>query len=220
MLMADIAHIAGLVVGGVHPNPVSYCDFVTTTTHKTLRGGRGAIIMCRKKYADAIDRAVFPGTQGGPLMHEIAAKAVAFGEAMSPKFRLYQKNIVRNARILAIALLGSGIRLISRGTDNHLMAADVSGFGIDGKKAAAILEEAGIVVNKNQIPFDRLPPTRTSGIRIGTPAITSRGMGPKEMILIASWIKRVLMRPGNKNLRVMIKKEVKKLCARFPIYSK
>jgi len=218
MLMADIAHIAGLVVGRIHPDPVPYCDFVTTTTHKTLKGARGAIIMCKKKYAGAIDRAVFPGIQGGPFMHEIAAKAVAFKEAMKPGFREYQRNIVRNANVLAGGLTKNGLRLVSGGTDNHLMLVDVSLLNLNGRNAAEILEEAGIVVNANQIPFDKLSPVLTSGIRIGTPAITARGMGEKEMLCIASWISRILKEPENKKLRRDINAEVKKLCARFPVY--
>jgi len=218
MLMADIAHIAGLVVGRIHPDPVPYCDFVTTTTHKTLKGARGAIIMCKKKYAGAIDRAVFPGIQGGPFMHEIAAKAVAFKEAMKPGFREYQRNIVRNANVLAGGLTKNGLRLVSGGTDNHLMLVDVSLLNLNGRNAAEILEEAGIVVNANQIPFDKLSPVLTSGIRIGTSAITARGMGEKEMLCIASWISRILKEPENKKLRRDINAEVKKLCARFPVY--
>lgn len=218
LLMADIAHIAGLIVGGVHPDPVPYCDFVTTTTHKTLRGARGAIIMCKKKYAGAIDRAVFPGLQGGPLMHEIAAKAVTFKEAMSTEFKKYQKNIIQNAKTIAMVLIKNGLRLVSGGTDNHLILVDVSLFNLNGKKAAEILEEAGIIVNANQIPFDRLPPTLTSGIRIGTPAMTTRGMGEKEMAIIADWISRILKQPTDKKLCNDIKVKVKKLCAGFPIY--
>jgi len=218
LLMADIAHIAGLIVGGVHPDPVPYCDFVTTTTHKTLRGGRGAIIMCKKKYANLIDGAVFPGLQGGPLMHEIAARAVAFKEALTVAFKKYQQNIVKNSKVLANELLNNNIRLISGGTDNHLMLVDVKPLGLNGKKAAEILEEAGIIVNANQIPFDKLPPTLTSGIRIGTPALTTRGMGEKEMIDIANWISQLLRQPSNKKLQKAIKVKVNKLCARFPIY--
>lgn len=218
LLMADIAHIAGLIAGGVHPDPIPYCDFVTTTTHKTLRGARGAIIMCKKKYAEAIDSAIFPGIQGGPLMHEIAAKAVTFKEAIQPSFRQYQKNVVRNAQTIARVLIEESLRVISGGTDNHLLLVDVTPLGLDGKKAAQILEESDIVVNANVIPFDNLSATVTSGIRIGTPAVTTRGMGEKEMNLVGGWISKILKEPTNKKLLQKIKVEVKKLCARFPIY--
>jgi len=220
MLMADIAHIAGLVVGGVHPDPVPYCDFVTTTTHKTLRGARGAIIMCKKKYAALIDSAVFPGIQGGPLMHEVAAKAVTFKEAMSVSFREYQKNIVKNAKALAECLKDMGFRLVSGSTDNHLMLVDVSKIGLTGKKAATLLEEAGIVVNMNVIPFDRLSPFVTSGIRIGTPAITTRGMKEKEMKVIACLISLVLRNSKNRKTLKSVKKVVLELCRRFPVYGR
>src|SRR5215204_5807008 len=196
-LMVDMAHIAGLVAGGVHPSPVPHADFVTTTTHKTLRGPRGGMVMCRAQYAKDLDRAVFPGVQGGPLMHIIAAKAVCFKEALEPGFADYQRQIVKNAQRLAAGLAAAGFRLVSGGTDNHLMLVDVFSKGLTGKVAEAALDKANITVNKNAIPFDKNPPMVASGIRIGTPAITSRGMGEPEMDAIAGLIARVLDAPDD-----------------------
>lgn len=217
-LMADIAHIVGLIIGGVHPHPVPYCDIITSTTHKTLRGPRGAIIMCREEYADRIDRAVFPGVQAGPLMHVIAAKAVSFQEALEPRFTAYQEQIVKNAKVLADTLIKEGFRLVSGGTDNHLMLIDLTNKGINGKQAADMLEDAGIIINKNLIPFDTLPPSQCSGIRPGTPALTARGMGEAEMETIGKIYNRVLSNPEDGQLRAQVREEVKALCQRFPIY--
>jgi len=215
MLMVDMAHIAGLVAAGVHPSPVPHADFVTTTTHKTLRGPRGGLILCRARYAADIDRAVFPGIQGGPLMHVIAAKAVALKLAMGEEFRRYQEQVVRNARVLAEELLRQGFRLVSGGTDNHLMLVDVGARGLTGKKAEEMLGEAGITVNKNTIPFDTRGAKVASGIRVGTPAVTTRGMKEDEMRIIARLIGDVLLR-GVRADRV--RAQVKELCAAFPIY--
>ncbi len=198
-VMTDIAHIAGLVAAGVHPTPVPYSDFVTSTTHKTLRGPRGGVVLCKAERAKDLDRALFPGVQGGPLMHVIAAKAVCFKEAMEPAFAVYQRQIVANAQRLAGALQGHGFRLVSGGTDNHLMLVDVFSKGITGKVAEAALGKAGITVNKNAIPFDKNPPMVGSGIRVGTPAVTSRGMGEREMELIGDLIARVLEVPGGRH---------------------
>jgi len=217
-LLADVAHIIGLIVAGLHPDPVPYADVVTATTQKTLRGPRGGIIICQKKYASVIDKAVFPGIQGGPFMHIIAAKAVCFKEASQPEFKEYQRRIISNAKTLARVLKEEGFRLVSDGTDNHLMIVDLSKNGITGREAATILEEAGIIVNKNNIPFDKTPPSVTSGIRLGTPAVTTRGMGSYEMELIGEWISRILHHPQDKNLREKIKEEVEELCEKFPIY--
>ncbi|RLE07334.1 serine hydroxymethyltransferase [Candidatus Aerophobetes bacterium] len=217
-LLADVAHIIGLIVAGLHPDPVPYADVVTATTQKTLRGPRGGIIICQKKYASVIDKAVFPGIQGGPFMHTIAAKAVCFKEASQPEFKEYQRRIISNAKTLARVLKEEGFRLVSDGTDNHLMIVDLSKNGITGREAATILEEAGIIVNKNNIPFDKTPPSVTSGIRLGTPAVTTRGMGSYEMELIGEWISRILHHPQDKNLREKIKEEVEELCEKFPIY--
>ncbi len=217
-LMADIAHIVGLVIGGVHPHPVPYCDIITSTTHKTLRGPRGAIIMCREEFADRVDRAVFPGVQAGPLMHIIAAKAVSFKEALEPRFTAYQEQIVKNAKALAEALIKEGFRLVSGGTDNHLMLIDLANKGITGKKAADILEESGIIINKNLIPFDTLPPSQCSGIRPGTPALTARGMGEPEMEIIGKMYGKVLGNPDDRQVRAQVCEEVKALCQRFPVY--
>ena len=217
-LMADIAHIVGLVIGGVHPDPVPYCDIVTSTTHKTLRGPRGAIILCREEYADRVDRAVFPGVQAGPLMHIIAAKAVSFQEALEERFTKYQEQIVKNAKALADTFIKDGFRLVSGGTDNHLMLMDLANKGISGKRAADILEEAGIVVNKNLIPFDTKPPSQCSGIRPGTPALTARGMGEPEMEIIGKMYSKVLNNPDDSQIRAQVREEVKALCQRFPIY--
>jgi len=217
-LLADIAHIAGLVVAGIHPSPTPYCDVVTTTTHKTLRGPRSGMIMCKEKYASAIDKSVFPGNQGGPLMHIIAAKAVCLKEAMTDEFKAYQGQIVANAKRLAENLSKRGLRLVSGGTDNHLMLVDVRGFGLTGAVAEKALEEAGITVNKNTIPFDPEKPFVTSGIRIGTPALTTRGMKETEFDLIADMIVRVLERPDDENVKRKVLDEVHELCLRFPLY--
>lgn len=218
LLMADIAHIIGLVVGGVHPDPIPYADVVTSTTHKTLRGPRGAIIMCKQEFAKQIDRAVFPGVQAGPLMNQVTAKAVAFKEAQSLGFKEYQKQILSNAAVLAEVLLGAGFRLVTGGTDNHLMLVDLSDKGITGRDAADVLEEAGICCNKNSIPNDKRPPMVTSGVRFGTPALTTRGMKEDEMRLIGSWIIDILGNPGDEGLRVKIRSQVEELCEKFPIY--
>ena len=216
-VMADIAHIAGLVAVGIHPSPIPYCEFVTTTTHKTLRGPRGGMIMCRREFAQAIDKTLFPGIQGGPLMHVIAAKAVAFKEALTPEFKTYQEQIVKNAKALANALAERGFRLVSGGTDNHLMLVDLRGKGITGKEAEKALEDASITVNKNMIPFDPQKPFIASGIRIGTPAVTTRGMKEGEMEAIGGWISRVLEHP-EETVKREVASEVKALCDRFPLY--
>ncbi len=219
LMMADIAHIAGLVVGGVHPNPTPYSDFVTTTNHKTLRGPRGGIILCRKKWARAIDRAVFPGLQGGPLMHVAAAKAVAFGEAMRPEFKDYAARIVSNAKALAEALMGRGWRLVSGGTDNHLMLIDLRcrDENLTGETAAGWLASANIIANRNSIPFDTRGPLETSGIRLGTPALTTRGMGQAEMQQIAGWIDEILSAGGLEAVTTKVRGAVGELCRQFPI---
>jgi glycine hydroxymethyltransferase len=217
-LMVDMAHIAGLVAGGAHPSPVPHADFVTTTTHKTLRGPRGGMVLCRERFAKDLDRTVFPGVQGGPLMHVIAAKAVCFKEAATPEFAAYQKQIVTNAARLAGALMAAGFRIVSGGTDNHLVLVDVFSKNITGKVAEAALNAAGITVNKNAIPFDRNPPMVASGIRLGTPAVTTRGMGEAEMDQIAEFISRVLASPEDSTVLATIKTEVETLCRKFPLY--
>jgi glycine hydroxymethyltransferase len=217
-MVVDMAHIAGLVAGGVHPNPVPHADFVTSTTHKTLRGPRAGLILCREKYAKDLDRALFPGVQGGPLMHVVAAKAVCFKEAMEPAFADYQRQIVANAKRLAAAIAGHGFRLVSGGTDNHLMLVDVFSKGLTGKVAEAALGKAGITVNKNAIPFDRNPPMVASGIRIGTPAMTTRGMREAEMDQIGELMARVLASPDDERTLATVKNEVERLCRRFPLY--
>lgn len=217
LLMVDMAHIAGLVAAGIHPSPVPYAHFVTTTTHKTLRGPRGGLILCKKEYAQAIDKAIFPGIQGGPLMHVIAAKAVAFGEALQPEFTEYQKRIVDNAKVLAASLAERGFRLVSGGTDNHLMLIDVRTKGLTGKEAEHILDEVGITVNKNTIPYDPVSPFVTSGIRIGTPAVTSRGMNSQAMQRIAEAIDLALSKQDETNL-AKAKDIVANLCQEFPLY--
>jgi glycine hydroxymethyltransferase len=217
-MVVDMAHIAGLVAGGVHPSPVPHADFVTTTTHKTLRGPRAGMIMCREQYAKDLDRAMFPGVQGGPLMHIIAAKAVCFKEALDPSFASYQRQIAANAARLASAIASKGFRIVSGGTDNHLMLVDVFSKGLTGKVAEAALGKAGITVNKNAIPFDQNPPMVASGIRVGTPAITTRGMREPEMDLVGDLIARVLASPDDeRNLRT-VKDEVERLCRNFPLY--
>jgi len=217
-LMADIAHIAGLVAVGLHPSPVPYSDFVTTTTHKTMRGPRGGVVMCRSDYAKAIDKAVFPGIQGGPLVHVIAAKAVAFKEALSEDFKEYQKKVVENAKSLAESLKKKGFKLVSDGTDNHLLLVDLTNFNITGKEAEEALDKAGIIVNKNTIPSETKPPTVTSGIRIGTPSVTTRGMSRDEMEEIAEIIEKVIKNISNEKVIKDMHKKVKSLCKRFPIY--
>jgi len=218
LMMADIAHIAGLVVTGNHPSPVPYADFVTTTTHKTLRGPRSGLILCKEKYAKDIDRSVFPGIQGGPLVHIIAAKAVAFREALTPEFKEYQTQIVRNAKALAQGVAEAGFRIVSGGTDNHLFMADVFSKGITGKDGQNILDAANITTNKNTIPFDTQKPMVASGIRIGTPAVTTRGLREPEMKKIAGLIARVLDSKGDDAVTTQVKRGVKELCDRFPIY--
>jgi len=216
-LFVDMAHIAGLVAAGYHPSPVPHADFVTTTTHKTLRGPRGGMILCKERFAGDIDKQVFPGIQGGPLMHTIAAKAVCFQEILQPSFKQYQQQVVKNAQALAQALDGDDIRLVSGGTDNHLMLVDLSKTDVTGKDAAIALDKAAITVNKNGIPFDKKSPFVTSGIRIGTPAITTRGMKEAEMEKIADFIKRVLRNPDNEKVIAQVREEVLMLTAEFPI---
>jgi glycine hydroxymethyltransferase len=218
-LMADIAHPAGLVAAGLHPSPVPHADFVTTTTHKTLRGPRGGMVMCRERYAKDLDRTVLPGIQGGPLMHVIAAKAVAFREAQTAEWRAYQGQIVRNARALAEALLAKGYRLVSGGTDTHLILVDLTPKGITGKEAQEALDRAWITVNKNGIPFDTKGPTVTSGIRLGTPAVTTRGMTEREMARIAALIDRALTNLGNTSVEAAVRCEVQELTGQFPLYA-
>jgi len=217
-LLVDAAHIIGLIAAKVHPDPVLYADVVTATTQKTLRGPRGGFILCRKELARAINKAVFPGTQGGPFMHIIAAKAVCFKEAMNSSFKEYQHQIITNSQSLANVLIEEGFRLVTGGTDNHLLLVDLSSKGLTGRKAALLLEEAGIVVNKNCIPFDLLPPSIASGIRLGTPALTTRGMKEEEMKLIGQWISSILNNPEKKRIREKIKTKVRELSRSFPIY--
>jgi len=214
-LMADMAHIAGMVAVGLHPTPVPYAEVVTSTTHKTLRGPRGGFILCRKELASRIDAAVFPEMQGGPLMHVIAAKAVAFHEALGPGFTDYQRALLDNALVLADELKGLGLRLVSGGTDNHMVLVDLTGTGVTGCQAEVALGEAGIIVNRNAIPFDPHPPRTTSGIRLGTPAVTARGFGKEEMKQIAALIVRVLTEMDNSNLRRQVSQEVGEMCRRF-----
>lgn len=218
-LMVDIAHIAGAVATGVHPTPVGLAQFVTTTTHKTLRGPRGGLIMCDSEFAKPIDSMVFPGTQGGPLMHVIAAKAVALKNAMEPEFKVYQEQIVKNARRLAASLQQRGFRIVSGGTDNHLFLLDVAGQGITGKEAEQALERSGIMVNKNLIPFDTKGANTASGIRIGTPAVTTRGMKEPEMDMIAEFIDTVLRNKDDENIHAKMKGKVRELCVGFPFYA-
>jgi len=218
LMMADIAHIAGLVVAGLHPSPVPYADFVTTTTHKTLRGPRAGLVLCKEQYAKDLDRALFPGIQGGPLVHIIAAKAVGFAEAMTPEFKEYQTQIVRNAKALAQAVADEGFRIVSGGTDNHVFMTDVFVKGITGKDGQNLLEAANITVNKNTIPFDTQKPMIASGLRIGTPAVTTRGLREPEMKTIARLMARVLDAKGDAAVAQQVKGEVKQLCDRFPIY--
>jgi glycine/serine hydroxymethyltransferase len=216
-LLADIAHIAGLVAAGEHPSPVPFADFVTTTTHKTLRGPRGGLIMCKEKYAKEIDSQAFPGIQGGPLMHVIAAKAVCLKEALLPSFKTYQQQIVRNARALAEGMKHNGFRLVSGGTENHLMLVDVGARGVTGKESQIALDEAGITVNKNTIPFETRSPFQASGVRLGTPAVTTRGMKEGEMAAIADMISEVLLDIKNVDAAHKVRQRVRELTARFPL---
>jgi glycine hydroxymethyltransferase len=218
VMVVDMAHIAGLVATGALPSPVPHSDFVTSTTHKTLRGPRAGLVLCREQYAKEVDKALFPGVQGGPLMHIIAAKAVCFKEAMEPSFVAYQKQTLANAQALARALVRNGFRLVSGGTDNHLMLVDVFSKGVTGKVAEASLGKAGITVNKNAIPFDQNPPMVASGIRVGTPALTTRGMRETEMEQIGALIARVLAAPDDDRVIRMVKTEVEQLCRQFPLY--
>ena len=214
-LMVDMAHIAGLIAGGVHPSPVPYADFVTSTTHKTLRGPRGGMIMCKEKFARAVDKTIFPGIQGGPLMHIIAAKAVAFKEAMKKDFKTYQKQVVKNARALAAELQKKGFKIISDGTDTHLMLVDLTNKNVTGKEAELSLDEAGITVNHNSIPFDERPPIITSGIRLGTPIVTTRGMKEKEMKAVAAMIAAVIESINDKKIKKDTAAAAKRLALRF-----
>jgi glycine hydroxymethyltransferase len=218
VVMTDMAHIAGLVAAGLHPNPVPHSDFVTTTTHKTLRGPRAGMVLCREEHAKELDKSVFPGVQGGPLMHIIAAKAVCLKEAGEPAFKEYQRQVTANARRLASALSDAGFRLVSGGTDNHLMLVDVFSKGITGKAAETALGKAGITVNKNAIPFDKNPPMVASGIRLGTPAVTTRGLRESEMDIIGDLIARGLRTPDDDRALAMIRREVEALCRKFPLY--
>ncbi len=218
LVMADIAHIAGMVAVGEHPSPVPHCDFVTTTTHKTLRGPRGGMILCKASFAKDLDKTVFPGTQGGPLVHIIAAKAVCFQEALKPEFKSYIRQVLTNAKVLAERLRERSFRIVSGGTDTHLMLVDVFSRGITGKTAEKVLDEAGITVNKNTIPFDSNPPMVTSGIRVGTPALTTRGMKEAEMKEIGGWIADVLDNIQNVELRTQIRSKVSELTKQFPLY--
>ncbi|WP_178023319.1 serine hydroxymethyltransferase [uncultured Paenibacillus sp.] len=218
LFMVDMAHIAGLVAAGLHPNPVPHAHFVTTTTHKTLRGPRGGMILCKQPWAAAIDKAVFPGTQGGPLMHVIASKAVALGEALQPSFKTYAENVVKNAKVLAETLMAEGLNIVSGGTDNHLMLVDTRNLNITGKDAEHVLDSIGITVNKNAIPFDPTSPFVTSGIRIGTPAATSRGMDEEAMKEIGRIIAVVLKSPKDEALLDKTRKQVSELTDRYPLY--
>jgi glycine hydroxymethyltransferase len=219
LLFVDMAHIAGLVAAGVHPSPVPHADFVSTTTHKTLRGPRGGLILCKAQYAKELDKLMFPGIQGGPLMHTIAAKAVCLKEAAMPEFRTYQEQVVTNARALAAAMAKHGFRIVSGGTDNHLFLVDIQSRGLTGKDAQPGLDRAGITVNKNAIPFDPLPPMTASGIRMGTPAITTRGMREADMEKIAAWIAEVLMHLGDGEIETRVRGEIAVFTSHFPLYA-
>lgn len=219
VIMADIAHVAGLVATGLHPSPIPMCEFVTSTTHKTLRGPRGGLVMCKEEFAKVLNSRVFPGMQGGPLMHIIAAKAVAFQEALSEPFRIYQAQIVKNAKAMADGLMREGLRLVSGGTDNHLMLVDLTAKGVSGKDAQEVLDRAGITVNKNGIPFDTQGPMITSGIRVGTPALTTRGMKEADMKVIARLIAEVLTHIHDEGKIQTVRAEVRSLCEKFPLYS-
>lgn len=216
--MVDMAHFAGLVAAGIHPNPVEYADIVTTTTHKTLRGPRGGMILCKEKYAKAIDKSIFPGIQGGPLMHVIAAKAVAFGEALQPEFKAYAKQVVANAQTLAKRLQENGLTIVSGGTDTHVMLVDVRNLNLTGKEAEHLLDDANITCNKNTIPFDPASPFVTSGIRLGTPALTTRGLKEEDMIEVADIISLVLKNPQDVDKQEEAKARVEAIALKYPLY--
>jgi glycine hydroxymethyltransferase len=218
LFFVDMAHIAGLVAAGLHPSPVPHADVVSTTTHKTLRGPRGGLVLCRSALAKELDKLTFPGTQGGPLVHTIAAKAVCLKEAMEPSFKEYQKQVAANAKALAGAISQRGFRVVTGGTDNHLFLIEVHPRGITGNDAEKALDRAGITVNKNSIPFDPLPPMKAGGIRLGSPSITTRGMKEPEMVLIANWVAEVLTNIGKQEIEQKVRKQVAELAARFPIY--
>ena len=218
LFMVDMAHFAGLVAAGLHPNPVEYADIVTTTTHKTLRGPRGGMILCKEEYAKAIDKAVFPGIQGGPLMHVIAAKAVALGEALQPEFKVYAEQVIKNAKVLAAELMAKGLTIVSGGTDTHVMLVDVRNTGLTGKEAEHLLDEIGITANKNTIPFDPASPFVTSGVRLGTPALTTRGLKEDDMKEIADIIATVLQNPEDTAKHQDAAKRVAALCEKYPLY--
>lgn len=219
LLMVDMAHFAGLVAGGVHPSPVPHADFVTTTTHKTLRGPRGGMILCKEEWAKKINSRIFPGIQGGPLEHVIAAKAVAYGEALKPSFKTYAEQVVKNSKVLAVSMMEYGYDLVTGGTDNHLILMDLTRKGLTGKLAEAQLDKAAITVNKNTVPNESQSPFVTSGIRVGTPALTTRGMKEDEMKIVASWIHQVLSDPENDSVLEKVRTQVKELCKQFPIYT-
>lgn len=216
LLMVDMAHIAGLIAAGVHPSPFPYADVVTSTTHKTLRGPRGGLILCKEQYAKKIDKAIFPATQGGPLMHVIAGKALAFGEALQPEFVDYQQRVIENAQVLCTEFQKRGYQIVGHGTDNHLLTIKLTGFEINGAQLEQALDNCHITVNKNSIPFDQLPPSKTSGIRIGTPAVTTRGFGPEEMVKIAECIDLIIKDPIEN--QQMVKSMVKQMCDQYPVY--
>ncbi|MEM6692203.1 MAG: serine hydroxymethyltransferase, partial [Planctomycetota bacterium] len=216
-LMVDMAHYSGLVAGGIHNSPVPYADYVTTTTHKTLRGPRSGLVLCKKDHIKLVNRNVFPGTQGGPLMHVVAGKAVCFGEALQDDFKQYARDVVANAKTLADTLMAADLRLVSGGTDNHLMLVDVTAVGLGGKKAESLLDACGITVNMNMIPFDERSPKDPSGIRIGTPALTTRGMGQDEMRQVGGWIVRALQNADDETVHAQIREEIRSLCHQFPV---
>jgi glycine hydroxymethyltransferase len=220
LLLADVAHYAGLIAAKLYPDPVPYCDFVTSTTHKTLKGPRGGMILCKEKYAKQINSAVFPGMQGGPLMHVIAAKAICFGEAMKPAFKLYQEQVIKNAQLLAAELVKKGYKVLTGGTDCHLILVDLRPKNVTGKEAALALEKAGITLNKNGVPFDTQSPFITSGIRVGTPAVTARGMKEKEIIMIAAWMDEVMKNCADEKVISSVRGKVLKLCKKFPVYNR
>lgn len=218
-LLVDMAHISGLVATGLHPSPVPYADFVTTTTHKTLRGPRAGIVMCKEEHAKAVDKTIFPGLQGGPLMHVIAAKAVGLKEALAPEFKVYQRRVLANAKSLAEGFKSQGYHVVSGGTETHLFLLNLNSTAVTGKEAEAALDASGIIVNKNAVPYDEMPPAVASGIRMGTPIVSTRGMASSEMVQIVAWIDEVLRSPARKRVQRRIRKEVKTLCTRFPVFS-